>query len=156
MNGRLCLLVHASLPIQNVGDGLHRLMNLSESPVEKWFAWILAMTSVIVVCDNPEVRLVVQAQYELPALRYRLDWLVQSGERKVAFEVDGFAYHGDRQAFTYDRKRDRLLAATGIETFRFSAHEVIHQPYQVMAEVNEILERFALQPPQAPAVAQHG
>ena len=35
-------------------------------------------------------------------------------------ELDGFAYHGSRQAFTYDRLRQNDLIATGRSIVRFS------------------------------------
>lgn len=39
----------------------------------------------------------------------------------LAFEADGYAYHGPRSAFEYDRDRDSDLATQGWQVVRFSA-----------------------------------
>lgn len=47
--------------------------------------------------------------------------LVLAGARlRIAVELDGFAFHGDRAAFIYDRVRQNDLAATGLVVLRFS------------------------------------
>lgn len=42
-------------------------------------------------------------------------------KRMVAVELDGFAFHGDKDAFHADRRRDARLSAAGWHVLRFSA-----------------------------------
>lgn len=49
---------------------------------------------------------------------YYLD--VALPQLKIAVEVDGFEFHGDHQAFHYDRTRDADLTADGWHVIRFS------------------------------------
>lgn len=40
--------------------------------------------------------------------------------RSAVIEVDGFAYHGDKESFSADRARDQFLSAKGYTVFRFT------------------------------------
>jgi superfamily II DNA or RNA helicase len=51
---------------------------------------------------------------------YRLDYLIAGATLQLAVELDGFAFHSDRAAFTYDRLRQNDLAACGLTVLRFS------------------------------------
>lgn len=51
---------------------------------------------------------------------YRLDYLIEGDRLRIAVELDGFAFHSDRPAFTYDRLRQNDLAAAGFTVLRFS------------------------------------
>ena len=51
---------------------------------------------------------------------YRVDYVLSGSDLRVAVELDGFAFHGDRAAFIYDRVRQNDLAATGLVVLRFS------------------------------------
>jgi len=52
--------------------------------------------------------------------KYRIDYAV-SGERlQIAVELDGFEFHGNRYAFSYDRLRQNDLHAAGWTVLRFS------------------------------------
>ncbi|MDX3213954.1 DEAD/DEAH box helicase family protein [Streptomyces sp. ME02-6991-2B] len=51
---------------------------------------------------------------------YRLDYLISGAAVQIAVELDGFAFHSDRAAFTYDRLRQNDLAAAGLTVLRFS------------------------------------
>jgi len=54
----------------------------------------------------------------------RVDFLV--GERLV-IEVDGYAFHGDRDAFERDRARDAALIELGYVVLRVSVRQVEHE-----------------------------
>ena len=58
---------------------------------------------------------------------------------KVFVELDGWSYHGDRQAFERDRQRDQLLTAAGNTVLRFTWRQVIHQPWRVVATLRRVL-----------------
>ena len=51
---------------------------------------------------------------------YRVDYLVEGDRLRIAVELDGYAFHSDRPAFTYDRLRQNDLAAAGYTVLRFS------------------------------------
>jgi very-short-patch-repair endonuclease len=78
---------------------------------------------------------------------YRLDFLVTVNGKEIAFECDGLAFHSSQTEFARDRKRDRDLAAIGIETYRFTAAEIIRDPVGIQQEAyNVILRAFGAQP----------
>lgn len=62
----------------------------------------------------------------------RVDMLL--GDRLV-LEFDGWEYHGDREQFEEDRRRDAALAARGYVCLRFSYRQVIHRWHEVRAAV---------------------
>lgn len=49
-------------------------------------------------------------------------------ELMLAFEADGYAYHGSRAAFEHDRVRDAQLAGLGWQIVRLSAAFLDHDP----------------------------
>ncbi|WP_168209093.1 type IV toxin-antitoxin system AbiEi family antitoxin domain-containing protein [Agromyces intestinalis] len=55
-------------------------------------------------------------------------WVDFIVEGRLAVEVDGYAYHHDRDAFERDRRRDAALLARGIPTLRIPAREVLADP----------------------------
>ena len=57
----------------------------------------------------------------------------------VLVELDGWTYHGDRQAFERDRQRDQLLIGAGYRVLRFTWRQVVHQPWQVVATLRRAL-----------------
>lgn len=60
---------------------------------------------------------------------------------RLAFEVDGFEFHGDRVAFERDRRRDVALARLGWRVVRFSAAHVLNEPAEVRTAIAEIVHR---------------
>lgn len=56
-------------------------------------------------------------------------------------EVDGFAYHSDRDAFEQDRLRDAGFALRGARWLRVSARQVLEAPDDVIGLVEAVLER---------------
>ncbi len=61
--------------------------------------------------------LVAQHKVSAGGNNYRLDFAIP--ERKVAFEMDGFTYHSDKEAFNRDRRRDLDLKVAGWQIHRF-------------------------------------
>jgi very-short-patch-repair endonuclease len=57
---------------------------------------------------------------------YELDFLWR--DQRLAIEVDGFAFHGDRGAFEADRRRDADLAASGIQVLRVTWRQITEEP----------------------------
>lgn len=54
--------------------------------------------------------------------RYRLDFAIP--DRLIGIEIDGYAYHSDKDAFVRDRARQRDLEADGWRIIRFAGSEV--------------------------------
>ena len=75
----------------------------------RFLRWVLAPAAA------PDVAARVRAQE--PVLvnghSYRLDYQLRGDKVTVALELDGFAAHSGRSAFTYDRLRQNDIAATG-------------------------------------------
>lgn len=51
---------------------------------------------------------------------YRIDYALTGGQLRIAIELDGFEFHGNRHAFSYDRLRQNDLHAAGWTVLRFS------------------------------------
>lgn len=63
-----------------------------------------------------------------------LVWVPADPSFRVVFELDGYDYHSDKQAFTKDRRRDRILASAGYRVVRFSGQEVFEDPISTASE----------------------
>lgn len=60
-------------------------------------------------------------------------------QSRLAFEVDGWYYHGSKAQQQRDRVRDRALLALGWVTVRFTTEDIMLRPEQVVAEVRALL-----------------
>lgn len=97
--------------------------------------WVLAPAVL------PEVssRIVPQAEVEIEGRRYCIDYEIQGKERVFAVELDGFEFHGNRQAFTYDRLRQNDLHATGRVVVRFSYDSIRSETTRCVAQLQAVL-----------------
>lgn len=89
----------------------------SDSFLEAAFLrWVLG------ACAQDSVGACVRPQFEVEveARKYRVDYVLEGSGRPIAVELDGYAFHSDRSAFTYDRLRQNDLAAAGFVVVRFS------------------------------------
>lgn len=71
------------------------------------------------------------AGYEVDAL-----WPAQ----RLIVEIDGWRYHGTRQAFERDRRKDVALTAAGYRVVRITWRRLRHEPYAVAAELAVLLD----------------
>ena len=55
--------------------------------------------------------------------------------RRVAVEVDGFAFHSDARTFRHDRRRQNLLVAAGWTVLRFTWHDLVEDECGVVARI---------------------
>jgi very-short-patch-repair endonuclease len=55
--------------------------------------------------------------------------------RRIAIEVDGFAYHSDRARFQRDRSRQNLLVGLGWTVLRFTWSDLNDRPDEVLAVI---------------------
>jgi superfamily II DNA or RNA helicase/very-short-patch-repair endonuclease len=72
---------------------------------------------------------------------YRLDYEIRGAYTTVAVELDGFAVHGTRTAFTYDRMRQNDVAATGRLVARFSYDAIRIDTARCVAQLQALLAR---------------
>lgn len=75
------------------------------------------------------------------ALRYRLDFALPA--QRIGIEIDGYAYHSDKETFTRDRKRQRELELAGWRIVRFSGKEACDQPQQCVRDAAAAVAAFA-------------
>ncbi len=97
--------------------------------------WVLAPSVV------PEMapHVVPQAEAAVEGRHYRIDYELRGSERIFAVELDGFAFHGSRQAFTYDRLRQNDLIATGRGIVRFSYDSIRTDTARCVDQLQAIL-----------------
>ncbi|MGC2236549.1 MAG: DUF559 domain-containing protein [Pyrinomonadaceae bacterium] len=97
----------------------------SESFLEYAFLrWILASA----VHSETVKYLKAQEEVSINDRSYRIDYAIFGEEIKIAVELDGFEFHGSRQAFSYDRLRQNDLQAAGWTILRFSYDSVRTKP----------------------------
>jgi very-short-patch-repair endonuclease len=74
-----------------------------------------------------------------PLHGFEVDFLWR--EQRLVVEIDGYAYHSDRQAFEGDRSRDATLAAHGYRVIRVTWRQLRDAPTAVVARVAQALAR---------------
>ena len=100
-----------------------------ESELEDRTSWLLRRHRV----PAP----VAQFEVVIDGERFRLDfaWPAQ----RVALECDGWAFHGNREAFTTDRRRRSILAAAGWRVLVVTYQDVVSRPNWVVAQIERAL-----------------
>lgn len=81
--------------------------------------------------------LAVREQVAFPGIG-RVDFVVEDA---VVVEIDGWAFHGDRDAFEADRARDRQLLGDGMPVMRFTAKQVRADPMEMARAVARVVGR---------------
>ena len=78
-----------------------------------------------------------RANVELVILgrRFRPDLVFD--DVKLLVEIDGFAFHGDRDAFERDRSRQNLLTAAGWTVLRFTWRQIYDDPAAVVTQIEQ-------------------
>ncbi len=61
--------------------------------------------------------------------------------RRLAVEVDGWAWHCDVDRFAHDRRRQNALVLAGWTVLRFTWHDLMSRPKEVVAEIRAALRR---------------
>jgi superfamily II DNA or RNA helicase/very-short-patch-repair endonuclease len=77
---------------------------------------------VLTPCVLPTITSVITPQHrvQVEGRNYRIDYALHGASKTIAVELDGYAFHSDRGAFTYDRLRQNDLTAAGVAVVRFS------------------------------------
>ncbi len=79
----------------------------------------------------------VEEQVVVPRVG-RVDFVVDDA---LAVEVDGWEFHGGREAFERDRARDRLMLTRGLPVMRFTARDLRNDPGGVVAQIASVTNR---------------
>ena len=75
---------------------------------------------------------------------YRVDYAIKGTTIEIAIELDGFAYHSDRNAFTYDRMRQNDLQSAGFKVLRFSYDGVRLHTERCVEQLQVLMRQDAL------------
>lgn len=72
---------------------------------------------------------------------YELD--LAFADKRVAIEVDGWAWHSDVERFRGDRRRQNALVLAGWTVLRFTWHELCHRPAAVVEQIRQAVRDSA-------------
>ena len=75
----------------------------------------------------------------LAGTEYWLDVAVVA--RRLAIEVDGWAWHSDVDRFARDRRRQNALVLAGWTVLRFTWHDLTSRPEAVIAQIRAALRQ---------------
>jgi len=122
-----------------VTASLDRLVPAASYLEEAFLRWVL--TPAVDAAIVPHVH--SQHPVTVNDRTYRLDYLIAGASLRLAVELDGFAFHSDRSAFTYDRLRQNDLAASGLTVLRFSYDAVRLDTARCVAQLQAMLRQDA-------------
>jgi very-short-patch-repair endonuclease len=74
-----------------------------------------------------------EPSFNVPFGKWELDALW--AEQRLVVEVDGYSYHGHRQAFESNRRKDMALVAAGYTVIRVSWGQLHDEPLAVVAAI---------------------
>ncbi|MET9437566.1 DEAD/DEAH box helicase family protein [Streptomyces sp. NPDC006551] len=122
-----------------MSTGLEQLIPSASYLEEAFLRWVLtpAVDRSIVAHVRSQHPVTVNER------TYRLDYLIAGESLQMAVELDGFTFHSDRAAFTYDRLRQNDLAATGLTVLRFSYDAVRLDTARCVAQLQALLRQDA-------------
>jgi very-short-patch-repair endonuclease len=88
------------------------------------------------------LRLITRARLPAPEVNawfegYKVDFLWRT--HRLIVEVDGFAFHGSRERFENDRRRDGELTARGFRVMRVTWRQITQEPEVVLVQVAQAL-----------------
>ncbi|WP_405573689.1 DEAD/DEAH box helicase family protein [Streptomyces phaeochromogenes] len=126
-----------------MSSGLEQLIPAASFLEEAFLRWVL--TPAVEQSIVPRVH--SQHPVTVNERTYRLDYLIAGDSLQLAIELDGFAFHSDRAAFTYDRLRQNDLAATGLTVLRFSYDAVRADTARCVAQLQAMLRQDAVLAP---------
>ena len=77
------------------------------------------------------------AETNVPLHGFELDFFWR--RERLAVEIDGYAFHGDRDSFEADRRRDAELARCGIQVMRVTWRQITQEPEAALVRLAEVL-----------------
>ena len=110
-----------------------------ESPLEELFYKTYLGCNPLGTIQQQLQGLVVQHSITVNGQNYRLDFALPA--KKIAFEMDGYTYHGkEREHFNRDRRRDLDLKLSGWEVHRFDGDMIREDVVQVLRIAAKLAE----------------
>lgn len=97
--------------------------------------WVLAPACSTDIRDHIQP----QHQVEISGRAYRLDYTIEGTSIRLAIELDGFEFHSDRPAFTYDRMRQNDLITEGWQVLRFSYEAIRRDTERCVFQLQALL-----------------
>lgn len=89
--------------------------------------------------DEIVSRVFPQHEVRVEDRAYHIDYAFVGDTYRIAVELDGFTFHGSREAFTYDRFRQNDLQAAGWRVIRFSYDAIRSATARCVAQLQAIL-----------------
>lgn len=101
---------------------------------------------VLEPATHPSITSVIHPQYKVEADNhtYYVDYVLAGQRLQVAIELDGYAFHSDRSAFSYDRLRQNDLQAEGLTILRFSYDNVRTQTARCIEQLQVVMHQDPL------------
>ena len=81
-----------------------------------------------------------QASVAIGERSYRVDYEIRGTKKIFAIELDGFEFHGNRRAFTYDRLRQNDLHAASRMVVRFSYDSIRCETDRCVSQLQSLLD----------------
>ncbi|MGI8427009.1 MAG: DUF559 domain-containing protein [Actinomycetota bacterium] len=97
--------------------------------------WILTPATSLDIVGH----VVPQREITVEGRRYRLDYEIVGAEKIFVVELDGFEFHGNRYAFSYDRLRQNDLHASERVVVRFSYDSIRRETRRCVEQLQAIL-----------------
>jgi hypothetical protein len=66
-------------------------------------------------------------------------WIPFKSDLNLIVECDGYKFHSDKDSFTQDRKRDRILKSKNFEVMRYSGSEIHNDPIGTASDLFDYL-----------------
>lgn len=101
--------------------------------------WVLAPAVHSSICQY----VVPQQPVFVGKHTFKVDYAVLGSTHQFAVELDGFEFHGNRLAFSYDRMRQNDLQAAGWHIIRFSYDSIRNETARCVAQFQTLLARDA-------------
>lgn len=91
----------------------------------------------------PDAAQLITPQYDVQwdGRQYRLDYAIIGALHRIAVELDGFEFHGNRVAFSYDRLRQNDLQAAGWIVLRFSYDSIRLETARCVSQLQAIAKQ---------------
>ena len=108
----------------------------ADSFLERAFLrWVLAAIA------SGEIAARIRPQHEVATgtRTYHVDYAIIGDTSRIAVELDGFAYHGSRHAFSDDRLRQNDLLLEGWTTLRFSFDAIRRETRRCAEQLRAVL-----------------
>lgn len=109
----------------------------AESFLEEAFCrWVLAPATSTDILRHIEP----QREVKVGEHAYRLDYELTGEKLTIVVELDGFEFHGNRYAFSYDRLRQNDLHSTGRVVLRFSYDSIRLDTRRCVEQLQAVLK----------------